>query len=153
RLQFALKAGLGSQRYPEAARLALRAGGETAGDDRQRKLLQDNTDLALDFLDLNLIQELVSRRTFGSGWIGSPPAYEAALLSGRQELVGDARSRLRMAYEWLRNWASLTPEERDNEHISDQDIVELTLAHVNIRVLRTRNCLMPPIKGAVEPAF
>ena len=45
---------------------------------------------------------------------------------------GDARSRLRMAYEWLRNWARLTPEERENELVSDQDIVELTLAHLNI---------------------
>ncbi|WP_331280426.1 AVAST type 3 anti-phage nuclease/ATPase Avs3a [Alcanivorax nanhaiticus] len=132
RLQFALKAGLRSQRYLEATKLALKAGGETAGDERQRKLLQNNTDLASDFLELDLIQEIVSRRTFGSGWIGSHHAYEAALLSGRKELAGDARSRLRMAYEWLRNWARLTPEERENEHISDQDIVELTLAHLNI---------------------
>ncbi|QGM99706.1 AVAST type 3 anti-phage nuclease/ATPase Avs3a [Methylocystis parvus] len=132
RLQFALKAGLRSQRYLEAAKLALKAGGETAGDERQRTLLQENTDLASDFLELDLIQEIVSRRTFGSGWVGSHHAYEAALLSGRKELVGDARSRLRMAHEWLQNWARLTPEERKKEEISDEDIVELTLAHLNI---------------------
>lgn len=132
RLQFALKAGLRSRRYLDAAKLALKAGGETAGDDRQRKILQANTDLAAAFLEADLIQELVSRRTFGSGWLGSHHAYEAAMLSGRQELVGDARSRLRMAHEWLRNWSRLTSEERKEEKVSDQDIVELTFAHLNI---------------------
>ncbi len=132
RLQFALKAGLRTQRYVAAAKLALKAGGETAGDERQRKLLQANTDLATAFLEIELIQEIVSRRTFGSGWLGSHHAYEAALLSGREELVGEARSRLRMAHEWLRNWSRLPLAERDNEQIADQDIVELTLAHLNI---------------------
>lgn len=132
RLQFALKAGLRAQHYLASAKLALKAGGETAGDDRQRKLLQDNTDLVSAFLELDRIQEIVSRRTFGSGWVGSHHAYEAALLSGRKELTGDARSRLRMANEWLQNWSQLTADERKNEEISDQDIVELTLAHLNI---------------------
>lgn len=132
RLQFALKAGLRSKRYLDAAKLALKAGGETAGDDRQRKILQANTDLAATFLNSDLIQEIVSRRTFGSGWVGSHHAYEAALLSGRPELLGDARSRLRMAHEWLRNWARLSDEERKEEEISDQDIVELTIAHINV---------------------
>ncbi|KZK75237.1 MAG: hypothetical protein A3K90_04235 [Pelodictyon luteolum] len=132
RLQIALKAGLRSKRYLDAAKLALKAGGETAGYDRQRTILQANTDLAATFLETDLIQEIVSRRIFGSGWLGSHHAYEAAFLSGRPELVSDARSRLRMAEEWLRNWSRLTPDERKNEEISDQDIVELTLANVNI---------------------
>lgn len=132
RLQFALKAGLRSKRYLDAAKLALKAGGEMAGDTRQRKILQANTDLAATFLDSDLIEELVSRRTFGSGWLGSHHAYEAALLSGRSELLGDARSRLRMAHEWLRNWSSLTKDERKEEEISDQDITELTMAHINV---------------------
>lgn len=132
RLQFALKAGLRSKRYLDATKLALKAGGETAGDDRQRKILQANTDLAAIFLEPELVQELVSRRTFGSGWLGSHHAYEAALLSGCPALVGDARSRLRMAHDWLHNWSRLTPKERDDEKVSDDDIVELTLAHINI---------------------
>lgn len=132
RLQFALKAGLRSKRYLASVKLALKAGGETAGDERKRKILQANTDLAAVFLDTDLIQEIVSRRTFGSGWLGSQHVYEAAFLSGRKELVGDARSRLRMALEWLDNWSRLTPEERKRERISDQDISELTLAHINI---------------------
>lgn len=132
RLQFALKAALRSNRYLDATKLALKAGGETAGDDRQRKILQSNTDLAATFLETDLVQEIVSRRTFGSGWLGSHHVYEAALLSGRPELLADARSRLRIAHEWLRNWSRLTQEERKEEEISDQDIVDLTLAHINV---------------------
>lgn len=132
RLQFALKACLRTKRYLDAAKLALKAGGEMAGDDRQRRILQANTDLAATFLEPDLVQELVSRRSFGSGWIGSHHAYEAALLSGREELLGDARSRLRMAYEWLRNWSRLPPNERKNDKVADQDIVELTIANINI---------------------
>jgi len=132
RLQFALKACLRTKRHLDAAKLALKAGGEMAGDNRQRKILQANTDLAAVFLDAEIVQELVSRRTFGSGWVGSHHAYEAALLAGRKELLTDARSRLRMAYEWLRNWGSLPPDERKREKISDEDIVQLTLADINI---------------------
>ncbi|TBF92090.1 AVAST type 3 anti-phage nuclease/ATPase Avs3a [Rhizobium leguminosarum] len=132
RLQFALKAGLRSKRYLEATKLALKAGGETAGDGRQRKILQTNVDLSSTFLNVDLIQEIVSRGTFGSGWVGSHHAYEAALMSGCPELVGDARSRLRMALEWLRNWSRLSGEEREKERISDEDIVALTIAEINI---------------------
>ncbi|WP_116810026.1 AVAST type 3 anti-phage nuclease/ATPase Avs3a [Steroidobacter cummioxidans] len=132
RLQFALKAALRSKRYSDATKLALKAGGETAGNDRQGKILQSNTDLASAFLETDLVQEIVSRRTFKSGWLGSHHAYDAALLSGRPELQGDARSRLRMAGEWLRNWSQLGPDERKKEQITDQDIAELTLAHLNI---------------------
>lgn len=132
RLQFALKAGLRAGRYLDATKLALKAGGETAGDDRQRSLLQSNTDLGGTFLDTAQIQEIVSRRTFASGWMGSRYAYEAAFMSCRPELLGEARSRLRMADEWLRNLMRLPSEERKDDEVSDQDIVELTLAHVNI---------------------
>ena len=132
RLQFALKASLRAKRYTDAAKLALKAGGETAGDERQQKLLQDNTDLAAVFMDANQIQEIVSRRTFGGGWIGSHHVYEAGFMSSRSELRGDARSRLRMAYEWLRNWSRLSRDEKESERILDADIAELALAHFNI---------------------
>ena len=132
RLQFALKASLRANRYTDAAKLALKAAGESAGDERQRNLLQANTDLAAVFLESDCIQELVSRRTFGSGWVGSHHAYEAGLLSGRSELLGDARSRLRMAREWLRNWSQLSLEERQREELSDNDILEMATAFFNI---------------------
>lgn len=132
RLQFALKESLRAKRYTDAAKLALKAGGESAGSERQRKLLQANTDLAAVFLGRDRIQELVSRRTFGSGWIGSHNAYEAALLSGWSELLGDARSRLRMTLEWLRNWIQLSHEERKKEQVSYSDILEISTAFFNI---------------------
>jgi hypothetical protein len=132
RLHFALKASLRAKRYTDAVKLALKAGGESAGDERQRKLLQDNTDLAAVFMESERIQELVSRRTFGSGWVGSHHAYEAGLLSWRDELVGDARSRLRMAYEWLHNWSQLPRDEREKEEVSDDDILEIAMAYFNI---------------------
>lgn len=132
RLQFALKASLRSKHYLDAAKLAMKAAGETAGDDRQRKLLQENTDLAAVFLEPDGIQEVVSRRTFGSDWIGSHHAYEAGLMSGNADLAGEARSRLRMAYEWLRNWSRLPDEERQTEQISVEDIAEIAMADINI---------------------
>jgi hypothetical protein len=132
RLQFALKASLRSKRYLDASKLALRAGGEAAGDSRQRAILQENTDLAALFLEADTIEEIVSRRSFGSGWVGSHHAYEAGLMSGIPDLIGDARSRLRMAMEWLSNWSHLPDEQREHESISDRDIAEIAFAHLNI---------------------
>ena len=132
RLQFALKASLRLGRYVDATKLALKAGGETAGDDRQRKLIQTNTDLVAIFVEPDVVQELVSRGEFGSGWVGSHHAYEAGLLSGRVDLIDDARSRLRMAFEWLRSWGRLLPDERDHERVEDADIAELAAAQLNI---------------------
>jgi hypothetical protein len=132
RLQFALKASLRGKRYPEAAKLAFKAAGEVAGEDRQQKLIQANTDIAAAVLDVDRIQEIVSRRTFGSGWHGSHHAYEAGLLSGKTELLGDARSRLRMAYDWLRNWSSLSSEQRERERVDHADIAEMAMAHLNV---------------------
>jgi hypothetical protein len=133
RLQFAFKASLRLRRYSDAAKLALKAGGESAGNDRQRRLLQDNSDLASAFMDKNGVQELVSRRTFGSGWVGSHHVYESAVLSGHPELIGEARSRLRMAGEWLQNWSYLTPEERDREDVSHEDRAVMAMAIFNIQ--------------------
>ena len=132
RAQFALKASLRSRRYGEAAKLALKAGWQTAGDGRQRKLIQSNTDLAARFLDPALIEEMVTRRPFESGWLGAHHAYEAGLLSGVSTFAAAARSRLRMAYEWLDNWRRLSPEERRREEVSDADIAELAMAQLNI---------------------
>ena len=132
RLQFALKASLRARRYVEAAKLALKAGGESAGDERQRMLIQANTDLAAKFMDSERIEELVSRRTFGSGWLGSHHVYEAGLMSGRPELRADARSRLRMAHEWLANWSRLSSKEREQERITGLDIAEIAIASFNI---------------------
>ena len=144
RLQFALKASLRAKRFADAAKLALKAAQETAGDTRQQTLLHENTDLAATLLEPDLLQEIVSRRTFGGisngaqeeayekRWTGSHYAYEAGLLSYIPDFRGDARSRLRMADEWLTNWSRLSEEEREEKAVLDKDIAEIALALCNI---------------------
>lgn len=128
RLTFALRACLQQGRHVDAAKLALKAGGESAGEQRQNKLIQDNTDIAAVLMAPDRIEDIVSRRTFGSGWMGSHHAYDAGLLSGREEFSAEAASRLRMANDWLRTWARLTDEKRQQETVSNADIAELTMA-------------------------
>ncbi len=148
RLQFALKASLRAKRFADAAKLALKAAQETTGDTRQQTLLRENTDLTAAFLESDHIQEIIARRTFGgiSGddreivvggvyrkkWIGFHYAYEAGLLSHIHDFRGDARSRLRMANEWITNWSRLPETERKEENVADEDIAEIALAHFNI---------------------
>ena len=132
RAQFALKAALRSGSYLDAAKLALKAGEQTAGDSRRREVIQSNTDLAAQFFEPELIQEIVSRRVFDAGWQGSHHVYEAGLLSGCPAFIGEASSRLRMAYEWLDSWSRLSAEERRKEEISDDDIAELAMAELNV---------------------
>jgi hypothetical protein len=132
RLQFALKASLRVNCYVEAAKLSLKAGCETAGEGRQQTLIQENSDLAAIFFDTGLIQEIVARRAFRSTWMGAHHAYEAGLLSGHQDLRADARSRLRMAHEWLSNFSSRRRHHESREQLQDADIAELAMAHLNI---------------------
>ena len=132
RLQFSLKASIRAQRFADVAKIALKAAQETAGDTRQRNLLQANTDLVSAVVDPQHIQEIVSRRTFGGGWTGYRHAYEAGMLSCIGNFRGDARSRLRMADEWIVNWSRLPKEDRKKETIKDEDIAEIALARFNI---------------------
>ena len=133
RLTFALKACLHNGRHKAAAKLALKAGGECAGEQRQNKLIQDNTDVAAVLMAPDRIEELVSRRIFGSGWMGSHHAYDACLLSGYDEFAPEASSRLRMAMDWLYTWAALSADERGNENVSDEDRAELAMALLRLR--------------------
>lgn len=135
RLVFALKACLQQKRALPASKLALKAAGETAGDHRQTQLIQDNTDLAAALLTPDRIEELVARRPFGSGWMGSHHAYDAGLLSGREELTPEASSRLRMAMSWFETWAETvrTEDDEEREQVSDLDRVELAMALLRLR--------------------
>jgi NACHT domain len=132
RLQFALKAALRVRRQLDATKVAIKAGGESAGDERQTKILQANSDLASSFFSVETVQQLAARRIFGSGWQGSHYAYEAGLMSGKTELRGDARSRLRMAEEWVRSSSRLPQSDRHQERISDHDVAEMATAHLNV---------------------
>lgn len=133
RLKFALKACLQQGRYVAAAKLALKAGGESAGEHRQNNLIQHNTDLAAALVDPDRLEDIVSRRTFGAGWMGSHHAYNAGLLSGREEFSAEASSHLRMAFDWLGAWARLPDEARQKEKVSDEDRVELAMALLRLR--------------------
>jgi hypothetical protein len=130
RLTFALKACLQEKRYASAAKLALKVAGELAGVARQNDLIQGNTDIASALLSSDRIDELVSRRAFRGTWTGAHHAYEAGLLSGRVEFLSEARSRLRMAVDWLYSWAGMSQEEREksNERVDTSDIAELAMA-------------------------
>lgn len=133
RLEFATRAALRERRYVEAAKLALKAGGRVAADDRKQTLLSENVDLAARFLGSDQLLEQVSRRQISGGnWTGSEHAYEAALLSGREDLRGEARARLRFAYDWLKHWFRNRREEDHVRSLEDKDILELEWAELNV---------------------
>lgn len=133
RLMFALRACLQQGRHVAAAKLALKVGGEVAGEARQNTLIQNNTDIASVLLAPDRIEEMVSRRTFGGGFLGSHHAYEAALLAGYDDLIPEARSRLRMAWESLIAWSKLPLKRRKKDEIDDTDIAELAIGVLKLR--------------------
>ncbi len=134
RLRFALQAALRDGKYEAAAKLSLKAGGEIAAGARQQQLISANTDLGVHFLDLERMQEQVSRRQVtGGGWTGSEHAYEAAFLSGAAALAGDARSRLRIAHGWLDHWNRSSREKNGREErVEIADIAELAWAELHL---------------------
>lgn len=137
RLDFAFKACLREKRYADATKLALKAGGENAGDKRQRAVLQQNTDLVSCLLSSEKLEELVAQRAFSTSWMGGHYAYEASMLSGKSDLLGEARSKLRMAYEWLRNWSKLPEDKKDKERVSRKDIANVIWAVLNINGVKS----------------
>lgn len=130
RLQFALKATLGSKNYLASTKLALKAGGEMAGKSRLDAIVQENTDIVAKFSNINNIWETIHQRTFKSNWAGARYVYEAALLSDSQESVSYARNRLRSAEKYLKSWNDSPKEKR--EKIRCQDIVAFIIACINI---------------------
>jgi hypothetical protein len=134
RLQFAIKAAIRRKRFAQAAQLALKAGNEAAAHDRQQRLLGANTDLAARFIDDTTLSERVSRREVPGGeWTGSEHAYAAALLSMSDGLRGEASSQLRLAYDWLRNWArSYRDANRRVKRVEPRDVAEIAMAELNL---------------------
>lgn len=133
RLMFALRACLQQGRYVAAAKLALKVGGEVAGEARQNTLIQNNTDIASVLLAPDRIEEMVSRRTFGGGFLGSHHAYEAVLLAGNNDLIPEARSRLRMAWESLIAWSKLPLKGRKEDKIDNADVAEIAIGVLRLR--------------------
>lgn len=135
RLQFAFKAALRQTLYADAAKLALRAGEEVAGDQRQLELLSKNTDLIATLQSPQRVQELAFRRMLSGAWHGSENVYSAALLSSVEDYKGEARGYLRSAHNWLRHYFEEREKDKTHRHeerLKDEDIVELAFAHLNL---------------------
>ncbi|WP_268125464.1 hypothetical protein [Roseivirga pacifica] len=135
RLQFAFKAALRSQKYQDAIRLALRAGEEVAGDQRQQYLFQANTDILPLLQSKTKIQEIAFKRILRGGWEGSENVYTASLLSGIEEYKGEARGYLRSAMNWLK--IHFEQVKKVNEHsrenkVRHEDIIEIAITSLNL---------------------
>lgn len=139
RLIFALRACLRTERHVDAVKLAIRAAGETAGEGRQISLIQDNAELASALIAPDRIEELVARRTFGSDWMGSHHAYDAAIMADHPALSADAGSRLRMALEWFESWVRRPRGDHSQRDESFEDEDRVALAYGLLRLRGSRH--------------
>lgn len=140
RLQFAFKAALKQKRYADAAKLALRAGEEVAGDKRQLELLTQNVDLIAPLQSPQRVQQLAFRRMLRGGWDGSENVYSAALLSSIEEFRGEARGFLRAGSNWLSLYFEERSKNNDKTHseerLADSDIVEMAFANFHLHGIK-----------------
>jgi len=137
RLQFAFKAALKTKKIPDAIQVAIKAGEEVAGNQRQLQLLQDNIELLILLQSKEKIQEIGFKQQLRGTWDGSENIYTASLLSGIKEYQGEARGYLRSGVNWLR--ISLEEirnrkkeEQPSEERITKQDILEVAYAMLNL---------------------
>lgn len=135
RLQFAFKAALKLKNFKDAVRLAMRAGEEVAGNQRQIVLFGSNIDLISTLQSKGKVQEIAFKRLLCSSWDGSENIYSASLLSGISDYRGEGRGYLRAAMNWLHIQFE---EQRKNDDsynqdgVDDSDVLELAYAHLNI---------------------
>ncbi|QCK15228.1 ATP-binding protein [Mangrovivirga cuniculi] len=142
RLQFAFKAALRSANYKDAIQLALRAGEEVAGDQRQQSLFQNNIDLLPKLQDDLKVQEVAFKKILRSSWEGSENIYTASLLSEIKEFNGDAQGYLRSAMNWLHMYFEESKKKNDRYRengISREDILELAYVFLNLN--GAKSCL------------
>jgi len=134
RYQFAFTASLKTKKYKDAIKIALRAGEETAGNERQQVLLLQNTDLFSLFETKDRVHELALHHSLDNGWQGSSTIYSTSLLSFHDEYKGEAISFLRLA----KYWVNITLEKNRNKEfdsektIETEDIAELAYVYFNI---------------------
>lgn len=137
RLQFALKASLKTGRMVEAAKLALRAGEEMAGNGRQIELLEKNPDLMAALQDAQLVLECAYKRELKGSWTGSAEIYAASLLAWNMDVQGEANSCLQTATQWLHRYfveRDKVPERArpHQEGLQRSEIAELGWAHLGL---------------------
>lgn len=142
RLQFAFKAALKDKNYKDAVKLAMRAGEEVAGNQRQLNFFQANIDLLTALQSKEKVQEIAFKRLLSSVWDGSENVYSASLLSGIRDYHGEARGYLRAATNWLKICFEEQRKKEDPYHykgVQDNDVLELAYAHLNIN--GTKDCV------------
>lgn len=135
RLQFAFKAALRSKQYKDSIKLALRAGEEVAGNQRQITILKDNIDLLISLQSKEKIQEIAFKRSLKGRWTGSENIYTASLLSGIEEYQGETRGYIRASNNWLRIYFDEQKKKDDpyrDVELHDDDILELSYAYLNV---------------------
>jgi len=137
RLQFAFKAALKTKKIADAIKVAIKAGEEVAGNQRQLGLLQDNIDLLVKLQSKEKIQELAFKQQLRGAWDGSENIYTASLLSGINEYKGEARGYLRSGVNWLRiSFEESRKVSKENRHfeekITERDILETAYAKLNL---------------------
>lgn len=137
RLQFALRAALKTRRMVDAAKLALRAGEEMAGNSRQLELLENNPDLMAALQDTQLVQECAYKRQLKGSWAGSEEVYAASLFSWNRDFEGEASSCLRSAEQWLSRYFEERDKTPKQERLHDDklqrsEIAELGWAYLGI---------------------
>ena len=135
RLQFAFKAALKLKNFKDAIKLAMRAGEEVAGNQRQLGLFQNNIDLLVILQDKQKVQEIAFKRILSGAWGGSENVYTASLLSGINEYKGEARGYLRAALNWLQIYYEELRKSDDHyaqNEVTQKDILEIAYTFFNI---------------------
>ncbi|OCA71936.1 hypothetical protein BBI01_07200 [Chryseobacterium artocarpi] len=135
RLQFAFRAALRAKQYDSAIKIAMRAGEEVAGNQRQLNLFQKNIDLLVALQDKQQVQDIAFKRLLFGDWNGSENIYTASLLSGIHEYKGEARGYLRAAVNWLKIYYEEDNDENDHyshNKVTAGDVLEIAYSYFNI---------------------
>lgn len=135
RLQFAFRAALRAKKYNDAIKIAMRAGEEMAGNQRQIELFQTNIDLLVALQNKQKVQDIAFKRLLKGRWNGSENAYTASLLSGIDEYKGEARGYLRAAVNWMYIYfeeLKKSDKQHPQNEVTKEDVLELAYAFFNI---------------------
>ncbi|MBI5629896.1 MAG: hypothetical protein HY921_03310 [Elusimicrobia bacterium] len=125
RVRYALKAAISKNRLEDAAKLMIRAGEETASDDRQARFLTDNADLVARLAGSDTVFDFIFRKR---AWELGDRGYAqcAIMLASDPHQRSEAGNFLQLAFQSLRDWANTPSESRQD--IGKEHIADLTLA-------------------------
>lgn len=138
RLRFGLKVAHQKSDHIAIAKLLLRMGEAAAAESRQRDLLFANDDLIAALWPPERVRETVFRQRAG-GWYGVAHARYAAMLAPNSDYLAEARQSLRLADEWLDEWAELPPDDRRSAGVDEDDAA--AFARAILFLLGTDDCV------------